>query len=71
MEWIVAVILVATVVNFTYMLASLIGLKLDVEDKNCGEEVTSVKRNRAFIKYFPVFNFAVLLATLICLSVCC
>lgn len=70
MGWIIAVLLVACVVNFTYMLASLIGLNLDVEDWKCGEEVAQVKRTRAFIKYFPIFNFVVLFAILVCLSIC-
>lgn len=71
MEWIIAVVFVAIVVNFTYMLASLIGLKLDFEDKNCGEEVAQVKKTRTFIKYFPIFNFVVFFAILIALSSIC
>lgn len=71
MNWIIVVLLVACVINFTYMLASLIGLNLDVKDWKCGEEVTQVKRTRAFIKYFPIFNFIVFLAILIAVSLIC
>ena len=71
MNWIIAVLLVAYVVNFTYMLASLRGLNLDVKDWKCGEEVTQVKRTRAFIKYFPIFNFIVFFAILIAVSLIC
>lgn len=71
MNWIIAVLLVACVVNFTYMLASLRGLNLDVKDWKCGEEVTQVKRTRAFIKYFPIFNFIVFFAILIAVSLIC
>lgn len=71
MSWIIVVLLVACVINFTYMLASLIGLNLDVKDWKCGEEVTQVKRTRAFIKYFPIFNFIVFFAILIAVSLIC
>ena len=71
MEWIIAVLFVACEINFTYMLASLIGLHLDVKDLKCGEEVTQVKRTRAFIKYFPIFNFIVFFAILIAVSLIC
>lgn len=71
MSWIIVVLLVACVINFTYMLASLIGLNLDVKDWKCGEEVTQVKRTRAFIKYFPIFNFIIFFAILIAVSLIC
>lgn len=71
MSWIIAVLLVACVINFTYMVASLIGLNLDAGDWKCGEEVTQVKRTRAFIKYFPIFNFVVFLVVLIAVSLIC
>lgn len=71
MNWIIVVLLVACVINFTYMLASLIGLNLDVKDWKCGEEVTQVKRTRTFIKYFPIFNFIVFFAILITVSLIC
>ena len=64
------VLLIAAVINICYMIASLLGLRLDVKNTSCAEEITSVKRVRAFIKYFPIFNTAVYIFLIIVSVVC-
>lgn len=70
MEILIAILFIAAVVNFCYMVASLLGLKLDVEDDSCAEDVTAARRTRNFIKFFPVFNVVVYVVLIILAVVC-
>ena len=68
MDILAAVLMVIAVINLCYMIASLYGLKLDVEDPGCKEEVTAVRRTRNFIRYFPIVNVVVYIVTLVMIS---
>lgn len=70
MEVLTVILFIATIVNFCYMVASLIGLKLDVKDENCAEDVAAARRTRNFIRFFPVFNVAIYVVLLVLASVC-
>lgn len=64
------ILIVAAIVNLCYMIASLLGLRLDVENKDCADDVVAVRRTRNFIKFFPVFNVVVYVILIILTVVC-
>lgn len=65
MDILIVVLIVIAVINLCYMIASLYGLKLDVEDPGYKGEVAEVKRTRNFIKYFPIVNVAAYIVALV------
>lgn len=65
LEIIVPIIFVALVINIPTMIAYLIGLRFQIEDKNCPEEVRDVKHNILFTKLIQVFNVVLLIVIMI------
>ena len=66
----ITILVIAAVVNYCYMVASLLGLKLDVKDKSCAEDIAAARRTRNFIKFFPVFNVVIYIVLIILAVVC-
>ena len=65
LEIIVPIIFIALVINIPTMIAYLIGLRFQIEDKNCPEEVRDVKHNILFTKLIQVFNVVLLIVIMI------
>lgn len=65
LEVIVPIIFVALVINIPTMIAYLIGLRFQIENKNCPEEVRDVKHNILFTKLIQVFNVVLFIAIMI------
>lgn len=65
LEVIVPIIFVALAINIPTMIAYLIGLQFQIEDKNCPQEVRDVKRNILLTKLVQVFNVVLLIAIMI------
>lgn len=55
-EVIIPIIFVALAINIPTMIAYLIGLQFQIEDKNCPQDVRDVKHNILFTKIVQVFN---------------
>lgn len=55
----------ATVINTTLALALLYGLKTQIEDPKCEDEIKSVKRNKIFLKVGIITTSVLNLFTLI------
>ena len=60
LEVIVPIIFIALAINIPTMIAYLIGLRFQIEDKNCPQEVQDVKHNILFTKLIQVFNVVLL-----------
>lgn len=65
LEVIVPIILIALAINVPTMIAYLIGLQFQIEDKNCPQEVRDVKRNILLTKIMQVFNTILCIVLLI------
>lgn len=65
LEVIVPIIFVALAINIPTMIAYLIGLQFQIEDKNCPQEVRDVKRNILLTKIMQVFNTILCIVLLI------
>ena len=58
----------AIIVNVPSMFAYLRGLKFQIEDMNCKQEVKSVKTNILMTKIIQVFNTVIAIALMILLN---
>lgn len=58
----------ALIVNVCTLGAYIVGIKLDVEDKNCEDEIKAVKNNRLMIKLIQAFN--VIVFTIVAIAMC-
>lgn len=69
MENIIIVLLfLSLVVNIPATIAYWIGLKFEVKDKNCSQEVKSVKQNILGTKIVQTINTVVMIALMILLN---
>jgi hypothetical protein len=58
-SFIIALVFIALAINVPTMIAYLIGLKFQITDYGCPEEVKSVKTNILMTKIVQVFNVIV------------
>ena len=65
LEVIIPIIFIALAINVPIMIAYLIGLQFQIEDKNCPQEVRDVKRNILGTKLVQVFNVVLLVVIMI------
>ena len=52
-------IFVALIINLCTLGAYIIGIKLDIENKDCKDEIQAVKNNKLAIKLIQLFNVIV------------
>ena len=64
-KFITILVFFAVIINICTLGAYLIGIKLQVNDPNCEDEVKSVKQNKLAIKLIQLFNVFVSIAMLI------
>ena len=64
-EVIIPIIFIALAINIPTMIAYLIGLQFQIEDKNCPQEARDVKRNIFFTKLVQIFNVLLLVVIMI------
>lgn len=65
LEVIIPIVFVALAINIPTMIAYLIGLQFQIEDKNCPQDVNAVKRNILMTKLVQVFNVVILVALMV------
>ena len=65
----IGLIFIALIINVPTMIAYLIGLKFQITDFNCKDEVKGVKTNILMTKIIQVFNVVIFLTLIILLSV--
>ena len=65
----IPLLFIALAINIPTLIAYLIGLKFQITDYSCGQEVKSVKRNILMTKVIQGINVAIMLALMILLNI--
>jgi hypothetical protein len=64
----ILLVFLALIVNVPSMFAYLMGLKFQINDMNCSQEVKGVKTNILMTKIIQVFNTVITIALMILLN---
>lgn len=66
---IIGIIFIALAINVPTMIAYLIGLKFQINDFNCKQEVNDVKRNILMTKIIQILNVIILAILMILMNI--